>query len=100
MKVNLRPEAARQLIMARAEDGISAGAQVLLEAAKQRCPVKTGQLRESGSARARGNAAAVIFSAPYAACVHEKGSKFLEAAANDSGVQEEMLSGIVRSLVV
>lgn len=100
MKLVLREDAVRAKLRALAANAVSDGAHTLLNAAKSACPVETGRLRESGYARAEGMQAAVGFDAPYAACVHERQNKFLENAANDSGVQNEILSVFVRGMMV
>lgn len=96
MRLVLHPEVARARLSACVGAALTEGGQVLLSAARERCPVETGRLRSSGYARVDGNACEVGFSAPYAACVHERGSKFLEAPVNDSGVQAQILSVFVR----
>lgn len=47
-----------------------AAARLALEAARSRAPVKTGQLRASGSVGAAGTYGDVIFSAPYSGPIH------------------------------
>lgn len=100
MKIKLNSQAARAHIMACAAAGVAEGAGALLAAAQAACPVDTGRLKGSGFVQAGGTQARVGFSAPYAAIVHERQHKFLEQPANDSGVQAEMLSRIVRRMVV
>lgn len=96
MRLKLNPELARTRVNVCAAAALAEGGQVLLSAAQARCPVETGRLKASGHVRVNGNACEVGFTAPYAVCVHERGSKFLEAPVNDSGVQAEILSVFVR----
>lgn len=60
--------------------------QEILDNAKERCPVRTGFLRDSGQLVQTANGYEVVFTAPYALIVHERPnpssgeSQFLEKA--------------------
>ncbi len=70
-------------------------AQRVLEAAKERAPVESGRLRESGHVESDPAAmtARVVFDAPYAAIVHERldvahpngQAHFLSSASREAG---------------
>jgi len=74
---------------------LASGGGVLLERARARCPVDTGELRASGHCISNDREARVAFSAPHAVYAHERpGSKFLESAANDGSVRSEILQAM------
>lgn len=94
MKLVLHTDAARTRLNAGAAAGLSAAGGLLLSAAQARCPVETGRLRDSGYARSDARAAEVGFATPYAAVVHERQNKFLEAPLNEPGLQAEILTAL------
>lgn len=59
-------------------------------------PVDTGRLRGSCSVQAEGNTASISYDTPYAAIVHERGSKYLENALFESG--SEMLQAASQAI--
>jgi hypothetical protein len=71
---------------------LKAEAEVVLEKAKSRTPVDTGQLRDSGHVVADKNEVRVVFDAPHALVVHEDlaahhdngEAKFLEATLSEA----------------
>lgn len=65
-------------------------AERVLQAAKEECPVRTGELRNSGHIEMSGTAANVIFDAPHAVFVHYGTSRmpanpFLSRAVDREG---------------
>ncbi len=67
-------------VTADALEGAKGVGEDLLETAKENCPVKTGNLRNSGYVHVLGYEVTIGFDAPYAAEVHEN-----LAAQHDSG---------------
>lgn len=58
-------------VLSTALENLGLTAKELLEEAKSRVPVDTGELRDSGEVRVRGGRAQVVFTAEHAAVVHE-----------------------------
>lgn len=59
-------------------------AQIIENAAKENCPVDTGQLRASISHSVEGNKAIVGTDVEYAAIVHEKNKAYLQKAVDEN----------------
>ena len=76
----------------RIEAAVREEAEANKEQAQARTPVKTGVLRDSAQVISDGNTAHIVYTAPYAAIVHEDldahhrngEAKFLERTMNDS----------------
>ncbi len=75
------------------EAGMQAWADAVLDASNQKVPVATGELRDSGSAQADGDSAAVGYSDSKAVPAHEntndhirngRSAKFLELALHET----------------
>ena len=98
MKLHLNPAAARAFVMSGAGRGAEAAANLLLNASRERVPVDSGRLRESGFAQVSGAQARVGYSAPYAAIVHERQVKYLEEPMNDPGLHGQMLTVFAREM--
>lgn len=83
--------------------GIAEALAQLLEAANQRAPVDTGELRGSGRVETDGLQGTVVYEAPHAVAVHENlevrhndgQAKFLEAALVED--QRELLKRVAAS---
>ena len=87
-----------EVLQSACEDAQNAAAREVADVARQRCPVETGQLRDSITTRADG---VVCAAAPYAAAVelgtyHRAATPFLAPALRDAeaGLQESVRSAV------
>lgn len=105
VRLNVNPQVALEAMESRAGHAVQSAAQILLRESKNRAPVDSGALRESGRASSGGDEnrpkSVVSFDADYAACVHEthpSKRKFLENAVNDASVRRSLLMELQNSM--
>ena len=107
VELRLRKDEVRRAVRRGAQDGVAEGARRLLARARERVPVRTGRLRDSGEAAGDGPlAASVRFTAPYAVQVHENliarhevgRSRFLASVLEDAPAREEAMACLARAL--
>ena len=86
-------------------NGAVQGMQKVLQLAKEKVPVDTGRLRDSGHLEETRDGARVVFDAPYALYVHEmdlhheRGErKYLENALMEQAGSGEMLQAVEDSI--
>ena len=95
LKLKVREGEVRATVRSGAKKGAVKAMEAVLADSRQRVPVKTGRLRDSGHVRAGDSGAEVRYSCPYAVYVHEMDmhhehgeKKFLENA-----LEEELQKG-------
>ena len=98
------PGARKQIRMA-GRNGAIKGMQKVLHLAKEKVPVDTGNLRDSGHLEETQDSAVAVFDAPYALYVHEmdlhheRGErKYLENALMEQAGSGEMLRAVEDSI--
>ena len=96
---------ARQRICRAGRNGAVQGMQKVLQLAKEKVPVDTGNLRDSGHLEETRDGARAMFDAPYALYVHEmdmhheRGErKYLENALMEQAGSGEMLRAVEDSI--
>jgi hypothetical protein len=96
-------KASRQVDTA-APEGLELAAEKLLAESRQRVPVATGELKDSGKVVMQDGAASVVYDAPHALSVHERldvrhpdgQAKYLEEPMNQFG--DKLLQTLARVL--
>ena len=71
LQLNLDRAKVRERVLAGMRRGCRAGMETVLERAREKVPVDTGRLRDSGEVREENDRVLVVFDTPYAERVHE-----------------------------